>query len=199
MQSLLLRWSAPQHDGGSQVTGYKVEMRCSPDASSSTASLGPQHSLAIPEHFLNIYAGPDVCVQVTDLLPGTAYEYRAAALNSHGAGPWSEIGTATTLPAAPLPPPAPQLAACSSSSLTVTWVEPYGQGSPVSSYTLNMARLGPAGGSSSGSSGANGVVHALANGTADASGQHHTDSHGKRVYCAARTCSCRNGVSCDVR
>lgn len=151
-------------------------MRCSPDASSSTAAIGPQHSLAIPEHFLNIYAGPDMCVQVTDLLPGTAYEYRAAALNSHGAGPWSVIGTATTLPAAPLPPPAPQLAACSSSSLSVTWVEPYGQGSPVSSYTLNMARLGPVGGSGSG---ANGVVHAMANGTADGSGQQHPDSHGE--------------------
>jgi hypothetical protein len=176
-QSLLLRWSVPQHDGGSAVAGYKVEMRCSPDASSSTAAIGPQHSLAIPEHFLNIYSGPDVCVQVTDLLPGTAYEYRAAALNSHGAGPWSEIGTATTLPAAPLPPPAPQLAACTSSSLTISWVEPYGQGSPVSSYTLNMARLGPVGGSSSG---ANGVVHALANGTAaDGSGHHHADVHGE--------------------
>lgn len=180
--SLLLRWAAPQHDGGSQVTGYKVEMRCSPDASSSTAAIGPQHSLAIPEHFLNIYAGPDMCVQVTDLLPGTAYEYRAAALNSHGAGPWSVIGTATTLPAAPLPPPAPQLAACSSSSLSVTWVEPYGQGSPVSSYTLNMARLGPVGGSGSG---ANGVVHAMANGTADGSGQQHPDSHDD----AASSCS----------
>ncbi|KAF6257140.1 fibronectin type III [Scenedesmus sp. NREL 46B-D3] len=189
--SLLLRWAAPQHDGGSQVTGYKVEMRCSPDASSSTAAIGPQHSLAIPEHFLNIYSGPDVCVQVTDLLPGTAYEYRAAALNSHGAGPWSDIGTATTLPAAPLPPPAPQLAACTSSSLSVSWVEPYGQGSPVSSYTLNMARLGPVGGSGS-SSGANGAVHALANGTAaDGSAQHPSDAHDDAAS------SCSSSLSAD--
>lgn len=164
------------------MTGYKVEMRCSPDSSSSTAAIGPQHSLAIPEHFLCIYSGPDMCVQVTDLLPGTAYEFRAAALNSHGAGPWSDIGTATTLPAAPLPPPAPQLVASSSSSLSVSWAEPYGQGSPVSSYTLNMARLGPVSGSSSSSS----TNAPMANGSAD-SGVHHAEPHGghRLQRCAA--------------
>eukprot|EP00879_Flechtneria_rotunda_P003440 GHRR01003669.1.p1 GENE.GHRR01003669.1~~GHRR01003669.1.p1 ORF type:complete len:1144 (+),score=472.39 GHRR01003669.1:203-3634(+) len=149
--SLLLSWTPPAHDGGSPITGYKVEMRCSPGTSSSTVGISPHHSLAIPEHFLGIYSGADTCVQVTDLLPGTTYEFRAAALNSQGAGGWSHTGTATTLPAAPLPPPIPQLLAATSSSLSVGWVEPYGQGSPVTSYTLNMARLGQVGSSSSSS------------------------------------------------
>jgi hypothetical protein len=156
------------------VVGYKVEMRCSPAASGATGAISPQHSLAIPEHFLGIYSGPDMCVQVTDLLPGTAYEFRAAALNNQGASSWSEIGTATTLPAAPLPPPAPQLTASSSSSLSVVWKEPYDQGSPVTSYTLNMARLGPVFNNNSSNSAA---VHM--NGSADAAGHHMSDSHGE--------------------
>ena len=143
------------------MCGYKMEMRCSPDASRRAAAASPTHSLAVPEHFLCIYSGPDTCVQVTDLLPGTAYEYRAAALNSHGAGPWSAVGVAATRPAAPLPPCAPTLVCASCSGLSVAWAEPYGQGSPVSGYTLAMARMGPANLAPSACSGVGGAAAAV--------------------------------------
>jgi hypothetical protein len=80
-------------------------------------------------------------VQVTDLMPGTTYQFRVMAINGQGGSPWSSVGSATTLPSVPLPPAAPAVSACSSHSLHLSWREPYGQGSPVTSYTVNMARL----------------------------------------------------------
>jgi hypothetical protein len=82
-------------------------------------------------------------VPVLNLLPGTLYEFRAAACNAYGSSAHSEVGSATTLPAEPLAPQAPQLVAAAGSSLTVSWQEPYGQGSPVTKYKLSYACLGP--------------------------------------------------------
>jgi hypothetical protein len=80
-------------------------------------------------------------VQVTDLMPGTTYDFRVMAVNSQGGSPWSPTGSATTLPSVPLAPVRPSVSACSSHSFQLNWREPYGQGSPVSSYTVNMARM----------------------------------------------------------
>jgi hypothetical protein len=80
-------------------------------------------------------------VQVTDLAPGTSYEYRVMAVNGQGGSPWSPIGSATTLPSVPAAPAAPAVSACSSHSLHLSWREPHSQGAPVTSYTVNMARL----------------------------------------------------------
>ncbi|KAF8059974.1 FNDC3B [Scenedesmus sp. PABB004] len=138
-KSLLLRWRAPPHDGGAPIVGYKVEMRSGEDQGGS-AALGPADSLAIPQHFISIYSGLDMCVQVTDVLPGTRYEFRVAAMNSHGAGPWSPVGSTATKPAAPQAPEPPVVVGSGSSSLSLTWKEPFGQGKEVCSYTLNLAR-----------------------------------------------------------
>jgi hypothetical protein len=84
----------------------------------------------------------ETCVQVTDLLPGTTYEFRMQAQNSLGASPWSVVGSARTQPAAPMAPAAPTCVSSSSTSINLSWTAPYHQGSPVTSYTVNMLRCG---------------------------------------------------------
>lgn len=57
-QSALLKWEAPPHDGGAPVTGYRVEMRCSPTQPEGRAGgegLAQDQSLALAPHFLTIY------------------------------------------------------------------------------------------------------------------------------------------------
>jgi hypothetical protein len=143
-QSLLLKWQPPSFDGGAPVASYRVEMRCSPQHANGDGKgngVGPHQSLALTPHFLTIYSGAESCVQVTDLLPGTTYDFRVAAVNGQGGSGWSPVGSATTQPSAPMPPEAPAVITCSSTSLQLSWREPYGQGAPVTAYTVNMARL----------------------------------------------------------
>ena len=56
-----------------------------------------------------------------------------------GAGPWSEWARLTTLPDFPLAPPDLKATASSSSSISIKWGSPDGQGAPVTTYYLEMA------------------------------------------------------------
>lgn len=103
------------------------------------------------EVFRGEYKGSPV--PVLHLLPGTQYDFRAAACNDYGSSTHSEVGSAWTLPAEPLPPPAPLLVSAAGSSLTVSWQEPYGQGSAVTKYKLSYACLGPVTSSSAAAAG----------------------------------------------
>lgn len=56
LQSLVLEWGPPPHDGGSPLTSYRVEMRCSPNHTPQTMEgLHPEQTLALMPHFLTIY------------------------------------------------------------------------------------------------------------------------------------------------
>ncbi|KAI8476074.1 MAG: fibronectin type III [Monoraphidium minutum] len=174
--SLLLKWLPPGHDGGSPLTGYRVEMRCSPSQAYGVldeSGVSPQHSLALTPHYLTIYSGPECCVQVTDLMPGTTYEFRVMAINGMGGSLWSPAGDATTRPSVPLPPPPPSVSACSSHSLHLSWREPYGQGAPVTGYTVNMARAAPA---APARGAANGHGHAAGHASSVSAGSEHSSA-----------------------
>jgi hypothetical protein len=56
LQSLVLEWGPPPHDGGSALTSYRVEMRCSPNHTpEQMEGLHPEQTLALMPHFLTIY------------------------------------------------------------------------------------------------------------------------------------------------
>jgi len=88
---IALIWTKPD-DGGSPITSYQVRCR--------TTRSGTW--VAYPT------SGLGTSLTVTGLRPGTPYECQVAAVNAHGAGPWSASAAATPPPAVtPTPAPSP--------------------------------------------------------------------------------------------
>jgi hypothetical protein len=131
-QAVFVDWARPSHDGGAPIQRYRLDCRAVHEA----------------HDWVPVFAGPHSGspVPVVELAPGTAYEFRVAAINEHGMGEFSRATAATTHAAEPLQPAPPQLLAVSSSSMKLAWQEPHGQGSPVTKYRLSMACLSNGGG-----------------------------------------------------
>ena len=87
-----LSWTAPANDGGSQVTGYRIEF--SPDGGSWT------DVVADTQNTNTNYSD-------TGLASGTTRHYRVSAINAVGTGLASSPAMATT-DRAPPPPPSPR-------------------------------------------------------------------------------------------
>lgn len=110
--SATLTWSPPASDGGTPVTGYVVQYR-SAESSWATAE--------VPEG-----VAATLTRDVTNLVNGTRYAFRVAAVNRMGTGPWSPRSLAT-----PVGPPGPVRAPESVGSLTsidLTWQPPANDG-----------------------------------------------------------------------
>ena len=65
-----LTWSPPREDGGSPITNYIVEMKSSQTYSWAVANIAMRVS--------------EPAFTVTDLMPGTSYEFRVTAENKLG-------------------------------------------------------------------------------------------------------------------
>ena len=83
--SIILSWSEPADDGGSPVTGYRIEY--SEDSGDTWQTLVEDTGTTETEY---THGG---------LEPETTLHYRVSAINEHGAGPPSDAVSATTLPA----------------------------------------------------------------------------------------------------
>ncbi len=83
--SIVLSWSEPADDGGSPVTGYRIEY--SEDSGDTWQTLVEDTATTDTEY---THGG---------LEPETTLHYRVYAINEHGAGPPSDAVSATTLPA----------------------------------------------------------------------------------------------------
>ncbi|KAF0299363.1 Twitchin [Amphibalanus amphitrite] len=88
--SITLTWLRPRHDGGSIITGYVLEKRI-PGESWSKASHGTIQ---------------DLQYRVINLTEGQEYEFRVAAKNAAGQGPWSNPSDPIKAQA---PPSAPKI------------------------------------------------------------------------------------------
>lgn len=93
-----LSWNAPSDDGGSAVTGYRVQQ-----SSDQGVSYGDAAGGCAPITTQN--ATTTTC-NATGLTNGTAYQFRIAAINGIGAGTYSAASLPAT-PAASAPPPPP--------------------------------------------------------------------------------------------
>jgi titin len=101
-----LSWGAPSNNGGSAITGYKIEAKKGSGGSFETLVANSQSTATSFSH--------------TGLTTGTTYYYRVSAVNSVGAGSQSETSATpkeTTTPTV-------TATAVSPTAITLTWVPP---------------------------------------------------------------------------
>ena len=120
---LLLTWSRPATDGGSSITGYRIEMSLN-DISTwvIVASTGSATTRYVH----------------TGLTPGTTRFYRVAAINAQGTGAYSAPPVRGTTKAAPPGPPQNLRArAVGPTSITLSWAAPASDGGArITGYTV---------------------------------------------------------------
>ena len=73
-ESITIDWTRPRNDGGSPITGYVIERRL----------LGEDKWIKATQAIVQ-----DLNYRVGGLIENRDYEFRVAALNAAGQGPWS--------------------------------------------------------------------------------------------------------------
>ena len=121
-----LSWSAPSYDGGSPVTGYRVDIR----------TVTPQAYVRLDETTSTSY-------RVTGLNHSTQYRILVRPVNNTGAGIQTAITSTTT--AATRPDAAPRLTATATgrTSIDISWTLPVETGgSPITAGQIGVSRNG---------------------------------------------------------
>lgn len=119
-----LRWGTSSSTGGAPVTAYELQVSEEDDSHSRTA-----------------YRGPDMDCTVAGLLPGRTYLFRVRALNSVGAGPWSEPLQAQSGPGAPDTPANLAVQVRGPTCAGVSWDDAVCHGVPVTEYQLECRHM----------------------------------------------------------
>ena len=128
-----LSWLAPEDDGGSAVTSYRLELRAV-----TAAGLGGASNRTVGASGALEYAH-------TGLTVGSTWQYRVRARNSAGWGEWSEPVRATTESGVAAAPGSFAARANGSSEIVLTWTEPDGRGERVQYYHIDWSADGSAG------------------------------------------------------
>lgn len=125
-----LSWSAPVSSGGSDITGYQIQI--------STSASGPWTAPAgtcEPSQTNN--ATRAACV-ATGLTNGTAYFFQVAAINYGGRGSFSAASASVTPVGVPEQPEQPT-ADAGVNQVILAWTAPATQGSPITGYRVLRA------------------------------------------------------------
>jgi hypothetical protein len=126
---VLLTWNAPADDGGSAITGYRIEVSSNRVSGwiilvASTGSTGTTY----------LHTG---------LAPGTTRFYRVSAINSRGTGRASNVEEGTTSAAPPGQPRKARARGTGPNSVLLAWDAPETDGGArVTGYSIRM--IGPA-------------------------------------------------------
>ena len=124
-----LSWTAPARDGGTRITGYRIEE--SPDGTSSWTDLVTDTTNTRTTYS---HAG---------LSGGTTRHYRVSAINSNGAGAPSSVDSATTGTSVPGAPTALSARASGTTQVDLSWTAPASDGgSPVTGYRIEESPNG---------------------------------------------------------
>ena len=127
-----LSWTAPADDGGSTITGYRIEV--SPNGTSSWTNRVANTGTTSTSY------------SHTGLSAGTTRHYRVSAINANGTGAASNVDNATTDDAATTVPGAPtSLTATASGTTTIdlSWTAPADDGgSAITGYRIEVSPNG---------------------------------------------------------
>ena len=120
-----LSWTAPSSDGGSPITGYRIEVSSDGgtiwQALITTTSTGGSH---------------------TGLSAGTTRHYRVSAINANGTGTASNVDDATT-PTVPGAPTGLTATASGTSTIDLAWTAPSSDGgSAITGYRIEISSDG---------------------------------------------------------
>ncbi len=121
-----LAWNPPDDDGGSPITGYRIEM--SPNGTSGWSDLEPN-------------TGSDATFYAdTTPSPNTTRYYRVSAINDAGEGPASNVANATTSGTVPGRPTNLTAEARDTSQIDLRWREPSENGgSAITGYRIEVS------------------------------------------------------------
>ena len=123
-----LSWTAPAFDGGSAVTGYRIEVSYG-DVNWQVLSVSTQSASTAFSH--------------TGLDPATRATYRVAAVNAHGHGAYSNMATARTGAAVPGAPRGLGARPHGTSRIDLSWTPPPDDGgSEIAGYRILVAEPG---------------------------------------------------------
>ena len=124
-----LSWTAPASDGGSAITGYRIEI--SPNGNSNWTT-----------HLANT-SGTGTTYAHTGLAAGTTRHYRVSAINTNGAGAASNVDGATTGTTVPGAPTGLVATASGNTRINLSWTAPASDGgSPITGYKIEVSSDG---------------------------------------------------------
>ncbi len=121
-----LAWTAPSDNGGSDITGYRIEI--SPNGTSNwTDHVAHTNSTA-------------TSYSHTGLDPGTTRHYRVSAINGVGTGEASDSDNATTSTTVPGKPTGLTATADGTGTIDLEWAAPSSTGgSPITGYKIEIS------------------------------------------------------------
>jgi hypothetical protein len=118
-------WVAPA-DGGSEITGYTVELASGSGAVTSQTVSGATRTVSFP-----------------NLIRGENYTATVVATNAVGSSAASAVSAATTIPAAvPSTPAPPTATTVGTTSVSVSWTSPAANGSAITGFSIVVSTGG---------------------------------------------------------
>ena len=127
-----LSWTAPASDGGSAITGYRIEVSSDGGATWTDRVANTGITTTTYEH--------------PSLAAGTTRHYRVSAINTNGAGTASNVDSATTETTVPGAPTALSAAASGSTRINLSWTAPASDGgSAITGYKIEVSPNGTSG------------------------------------------------------
>ena len=124
-----LSWSAPTSDGGSRITGYKIEVSSNPGQSWSVRVSNTRSSSTTYSH--------------TGLESGTTWHYRVSAINAEGTGEPSNVDSARTDIGPPRAPTSLSAVASGESRIRLSWAPPSDDGGArIIGYRIDRSTTG---------------------------------------------------------